>query len=589
MELLWPEGASSEEPSKSLTRSFTRAVYLQQDQVRSFIEDEDEKGRFDIVGEIVGAGRVGELVRKLEGSRKAWTTATNQISQRELQPLVQRQVSLKSAINDAQQDAPRDLDLDARWTAWLTNSSALLGQSPSDGQRRQQLDGTLSQLQALSRTAELRLNNLRGLRDLIANLPAPDQGVEAAEQQAIAADALLAQRESELAAATERAAMLRQQLVEQTGARDSLAAMARLALGHLTDSCPVCQQPHDRQATEQHLQALIAAATTSLVHPSDGVEEAASALREAEDLRSTAQAELRGLQRAQQDRVAKVNQITSAAEALDLASQSNVAMAAEEAIEQAQAQVGSTSALRREGEQLSAGMARLEQGRRAEELAEQLPALEADIAGKQAHIALREAAGEDAKRLHESLRSLSESLVASELEVIEPLLQRIYASVDPHPTFRAVKFLTDTHRGRGRLWTSVEDETNDKSVTDPNTVLSSSQLNVLAVVTFMAMNLSAHALPLEVAALDDPLQSLDNVNLLGLADLLRRTRQERQVIISTHDERLVGLLERKLRPVGPNQRTTTIHMDGWQPAGPVVTARDLAVDTGERRLLRSVS
>ena len=139
------------------------------------------------------------------------------------------------------------------------------------------------------------------------------------------------------------------------------------------------------------------------------------------------------------------------------------------------------------------------------------------------------------------------------------------------------------------MWTSVEDETNDKSVTDPNTVLSSSQLNVLAVVTFMAMNLSAHALPLEVAALDDPLQSLDNVNLLGLADLLRRTRQERQVIISTHDERLVGLLERKLRPVGPNQRTTTIHMDGWQPEGPVVTARDLAVDTGERRLLRSVS
>ncbi len=72
------------------------------------------------------------------------------------------------------------------------------------------------------------------------------------------------------------------------------------------------------------------------------------------------------------------------------------------------------------------------------------------------------------------------------------------------------------------MWTTLTDEAEDKTVTDPSLVLSSSQLNVLAVSTFLALNLAIDSLPLQVVALDDPLQSLDTVNLLGLADLLRR-------------------------------------------------------------------
>ena len=168
--------------------------------------------------------------------------------------------------------------------------------------------------------------------------------------------------------------------------------------------------------------------------------------------------------------------------------------------------------------------------------------------------------------------------------VIEPLLQRIYASVDPHPSFRAVRFLADTVRGRGTLRTTLDDQVHSLSDVDPAIVLSSSQLNVLAVVTFMAMNLSATALPLELAALDDPLQSLDNVNLLGLADLLRRARNERQLVVSTHDDRLASLLERKLRPVGERQRTTVLRFDGWEPRGPSVSVYEVPSDQAIPRL-----
>ena len=139
-------------------------------------------------------------------------------------------------------------------------------------------------------------------------------------------------------------------------------------------------------------------------------------------------------------------------------------------------------------------------------------------------------------------------------------------------------------RKRGTLQAVVEDDESGHTKVDPAVVLSSSQLNVLAVVTFLAMNLSATALPLDVAALDDPLQSLDNINLLGLADLLRRSRRHRQLIISTHDDRLAGLLERKLRPVGDGQRTLVIRLDAWEPAGPSVVVRDIPADSPAPRL-----
>ena len=101
----------------------------------------------------------------------------------------------------------------------------------------------------------------------------------------------------------------------------------------------------------------------------------------------------------------------------------------------------------------------------------------------------------------------------------------------------------------------------------------------------MALNLSIKDLPLEVLALDDPLQSLDNVNLLGLTDLLRRLRGRRQLIISTHDDRLAGLLQRKLRPLAPPERTMALWLDAWDRSGPVVTAREIPRDERSLRLV----
>ncbi len=110
-------------------------------------------------------------------------------------------------------------------------------------------------------------------------------------------------------------------------------------------------------------------------------------------------------------------------------------------------------------------------------------------------------------------------------------------------------------------------------------------MNALAVAVFLSFSLGMSSVPLDVALLDDPLQSLDDVNLLGLIDLLRRTRERRQLVVSTHDRRFGALLERKLRPINEAQRTLVLHFDGWNRDGPTVAERDIPRDLQRIRVV----
>jgi len=109
-------------------------------------------------------------------------------------------------------------------------------------------------------------------------------------------------------------------------------------------------------------------------------------------------------------------------------------------------------------------------------------------------------------------------------------------------------------------------------------------MNALAVAVFLSFNLAMPKLPIETAMLDDPLQSLDDVNLLGLMDLLRRTKDQRQLIISTHDPRFSHLLQRKLRPINESQRTLIIEFTGWSRIGPDSKTEDVARDLEPMRI-----
>ena len=178
----------------------------------------------------------------------------------------------------------------------------------------------------------------------------------------------------------------------------------------------------------------------------------------------------------------------------------------------------------------------------------------------------------------EALREVGAEVVRVQLERIEPLLQLIYSTIDPHPSFRSVRFVAEMFRGYGRMTTPVEDSTEHVTVDAPEHVLSSSQANTLATSVFLSLNLGVATLPLTAALLDDPIQSFDDVNLLGLVDLLRRVKQKRQLILSTHDVHFGNMLRRKLRPINAAERTVVVNLDGWGRRGPRVKQFDVQRD-----------
>ncbi|KQA26051.1 hypothetical protein AAY53_12180 [Vibrio metoecus] len=95
----------------------------------------------------------------------------------------------------------------------------------------------------------------------------------------------------------------------------------------------------------------------------------------------------------------------------------------------------------------------------------------------------------------------------------------------------------------------MQDERGD--IISPMLYFSAAQLNILSLSVFLANALHAtdkSGAPLDVIMIDDPIQSMDSINVLATIDLLRNVseRFNKQIIISTHDENFFGLLKRKI-------------------------------------------
>jgi len=243
--------------------------------------------------------------------------------------------------------------------------------------------------------------------------------------------------------------------------------------------------------------------------------------------------------------------------------------------------------LQRIGEALTLGLAHSSAVAATDELRREAETLRKDTSASEKVLSARNRTGNLAQRVIEGLREASLTVVQERLEEITPLLQSIYSRIDPHPSFRVVRFMSRIYNKKGLLSTIVSDPVEGKECDLPSVVLSSSQINALAVSVFLALNMGVPKPPLSVAMLDDPLQSLDDINLLGLVDLLRRTKDRRQLLVSTHDSRFGTLLSRKLRPSDDNERTIVIELEGWSREGPSVNMSEVKGDPVPLRLMAS--
>ncbi|KSU22111.1 AAA family ATPase [Lactococcus lactis] len=88
----------------------------------------------------------------------------------------------------------------------------------------------------------------------------------------------------------------------------------------------------------------------------------------------------------------------------------------------------------------------------------------------------------------------------------------------------------------------IEIINNNRSVRVDN-VLSSGQLNVLAIAIFIAKNIGQNDSLIDFVAIDDPIQNMDDINQFSMIDVLSQLKK--QVIFTTHDSTYVNLFLKK--------------------------------------------
>lgn len=162
------------------------------------------------------------------------------------------------------------------------------------------------------------------------------------------------------------------------------------------------------------------------------------------------------------------------------------------------------------------------------------------------------------------------------LERLDPSFAEVFDRRAPHPTFTELRTAQDVFYGSNQIVPEAHDPRRGVTVT-PQLTFSEGQLDVVALSYFLGLALNAGEGTLPFVVLDDPLQAMDVLAVLGFADLCRRIREQRQLLLTTHDRRFASLLNRKLMPREHGARTVLYEFDGWSEAGPRVRPSEPAL------------
>lgn len=133
----------------------------------------------------------------------------------------------------------------------------------------------------------------------------------------------------------------------------------------------------------------------------------------------------------------------------------------------------------------------------------------------------------------------------------EELINDLYKRIDPHPDYKRIGFVCDFRENSPKLNVCLYKDGSDDDPIIPNLYFSTAQLNILSLSIFLAKALNAKddkGNPIDCIFIDDPIQSMDSINILSTIDLFRSivVNQEKQIILSTHDENFHNLLKKKM-------------------------------------------
>jgi DNA repair exonuclease SbcCD ATPase subunit len=580
VESLWPSALEATDPSDALSTALTRANYLQQDLLCQFIASDTSDQRFQVLAELLGVGRIRDLQTSLERAQRAYASSTTNLKNEAV--LLDSQVSkLRNQLSEITEPVNADALFES-WQTWWSGFHNVGGtvespEGPGGASANVQIDVATRELTVIkdqldrSRSQAIDLNTrvgessteLLGDAKLITKDSLENELLELRERTRHMQSRL----ESERLLADER----RNFAILEAEDQAELRTLAQLALRHLGDLCPVCNQTFDIESTQLRLNDFVSREQTGRVLPDPYVDlsliirelevatdrmvhvESELSIRDARIAeRNRIEEQLKTLTQSVAERLGVITDVPSAPILLDLL----------------QDRIGVIDSLAIEAESLVLGITRLAVSSRRAGLEREYSDMKRNLDLRQADLQHRQNTRNMSGQIIEALREATENHVNSRLTQMAPLLQKVYSSIDPHPSLKDVRFIASRDQGKGRLEARLSDPEVSNVVSDsPPVVLSSSQANALAVSIFLTLNLGTSNAPLGTLILDDPLQSMDKVHLLSLVDVLRRTSSRRQLIVATHDEVFGQLLARKLRPVTSGHRTVVIRISNWDRTG----------------------
>lgn len=363
---------------------------------------------------------------------------------------------------------------------------------------------------------------------------------------------------------------------------DNFRQIAALAIPLLTDQCPVCKQKIDPKHVKKHLESVIANQTDLL--------EAEQSHRRIQESISTREKSLLQLKANYDNTIAEKNAIE------EWEIRSNSLFNELVRIEKSLGSIGYTVPT---GDLASVGnwlpllkdwvSENLDKLTSLEMIAEnvlaaqsvsiehrKLKRLEPELAHLRGQQTEKEKTLDKANRSLTDRRLLLQIAKEKEVEVVEeifnelqPVVQDLFSRLAPHPTFRRLSISHELYYGRGTSIPRAIDPLYSLEV-NPSIVFSSAQANVAAICYFLALAFSSSTTDFGFVLLDDPLQSMDDVNVLGLSDLCRFLRKAKQLIIATHEDRLSSLLLRKLTSRDEPFQTLELDFRSWNSQGPII-------------------
>ena len=131
------------------------------------------------------------------------------------------------------------------------------------------------------------------------------------------------------------------------------------------------------------------------------------------------------------------------------------------------------------------------------------------------------------------------------------IINKLYNTVDPHPKYKKISFECDFSLKDPRLNVLMYSEKEGRDSIVPNLYFSTAQINILSFCIFMAKALFAKTDKKEDLGcifIDDPVQALDDINILSMIDLLRNVAfsLDKQIVITTHDKDFFELMKMKV-------------------------------------------